>query len=224
MKKLILKKLGLTICCALLVFSFSACGKDTAEGNDETAVVSENESNSEEVTEDPENSESDTDDTEDVEEEGTAKAGAEDEEEAEDNSDAELTIIAGTDPIVLINGQKVGVGSDMNLIEDSLGNPDSKESAPGCLDGTELEYVYGGIKLCTSATDSSNTIWKIEIDNGGTLANGIGVGSSLDALKDTYGDKLEIEDEFYASYTQDNVTIGFELDNNVVAFIDLINF
>ncbi len=196
------KKLQALVCVAILVVGLTACGKQEADtGSEDKAgqIVEQT-----------------------VEQQNEA---AQSEAVKETVVETQAALPAGTlteeDFVIAINGAAVKLGDDMSILEPSLGEPDSYETAKSCMGaGEDKVYEYGGITIYTYPIDGVDIVSAIEFAGEETLSAGIGVGSTRDEVIAAYGSDCE-EDEYSMTYELGDKTLGIELDGDSVSFIEI---
>jgi len=125
------------------------------------------------------------------------------------------------DLAVIINDTTVEIGADVNDYLDALGEPDDYSYAQSCTGaGEDKVYTYGSAYIYTNPVDGEDIIYLIELEGEETTARGIHVGSTLDELTTAYGDNYTDDGAEYL-YTVDTTTIGFQLSNDEVTFIEV---
>lgn len=138
--------------------------------------------------------------------------------EAEQAQEAEVT---KEDFQIMIGETAIEIGGDMIAYQEVIGEPDSYSAAKSCLgSGEDKTFIYGETAIYTKPIDDKDKIYLIEVTGGSKLPCGIGVGSSIDEVESIFGICDDVEGTEYL-YTMDDLTIGFDMDNKIVSFIEI---
>lgn len=125
------------------------------------------------------------------------------------------------DFVVLVNGVRIELGTDINTIIDKVGEPDDYVQARSCLhDGDDKIYTYGGIVIYTYPEGKKDIVYIVEYTGEEKTPSGIGLGSTITDIEKAYGTKY-VEDAFYTTYELNpNATISFQMENQEVTYIE----
>lgn len=133
---------------------------------------------------------------------------------------AEGSVSAG-DYSVTIGGLLIPLGDDMRNYAGLLSEPDAYSAARSCTeDGDDKVYTYGGTTIYTYITNGADIISLIEITGSEYLPSGIHVGSTKEEVIAAYGSAY-IEEGTELLYEMGNKTIGLQMTDNKVSFIEL---
>lgn len=190
-------KMAILACSLLLMTAAAGCGQETTDTIEETVSVAQTET------------------TESTTEELTQETEA---TEAQVQEKAELT---AEDFQIVIGETAIEIGGDMIAYQEIIGEPDDYSAAKSCLgSGEDKTFIYGETAIYTKPIDDMDKIYLIEVTGGAKLPCGIGVGSSLEEVEAVFGACEDIEGTEYL-YTLEDKTIGFDMDKNVVSFIEI---
>lgn len=221
------KKLLAMLFSGALALCVVACGEENAvsSNSDNNSVASE-ELDNENKTEDSANKAEDKESEKEVEKEENKESdkeaeAADDEAKAEDADNSEEEEFS-LDPGVRINGTFVGINDDIVKKLNDLGSYDLYEEADSCLGaGKDKTYTYGAITICTLPDGVMDIVNRIDVEEGGVLPSGITVGTSTkDDVIEAYGNVKDGGD--YLEYVSDGILVDFELEDDVVSFVELI--
>lgn len=125
------------------------------------------------------------------------------------------------DFVVIVNDVSIGLGTDINEVIEQLGEPDDYVQARSCLhDGDDKIYTYGGIIIYTYPQGKRDIVYIVEYTGEEKTPSGIGLGSTIEDLKEAYGNEY-VDDGFYTTYELDtDATISFQLENQEVIYIE----
>lgn len=129
--------------------------------------------------------------------------------------------VTESDYAVIVKGITIPLLGDMRNYTASLGNPDDFGSAKSCTEaGDDKVYTYGGTVIYTYITNGADIISLIEITGSETLASGIHIGSTKEEVIAAYGSAYT-EEGTELLYEMGNKTIGLQMANDKVSFIEL---
>lgn len=123
--------------------------------------------------------------------------------------------------VVKVNGEEIQLGGDMIAYQETIGEADDYSAAKSCLGtGEDKTFTYGDVAIYTKPIDGMDKIYLMEITEETSVAGGISIGSSLAELQTVYGvsDDVQGIEHFY---TLDEKTIGFEIENDEITFIEI---
>lgn len=122
---------------------------------------------------------------------------------------------------VVVKGTAIPLGGDMRNYVGLLGEPDDFGSAKSCTEaGDDKVYTYGGAVIYTYITNGADIISLIEVTGGEVLPSGIHIGSTKEEVIAAYGSNYT-EDGTELLYQIGNKTIGLQMTNNKVSFMEL---
>lgn len=208
MKKKMLVLAGLLI----MAMSMTSCGNENAVSSN-TATSSDNASKQKE-------SASANEALNDINKE----TGNISEEIKDSNTSKEETFeVISLEAEVIINGQSVLLGDDMNVLSEKLGSTDfyqEVDSYSGT--GKDRIYGYGQIMINTVPDGDKDLVNLINIEKGGVLPGGIVVGTS------TREDAINTYDNITdgGSFLECKASMGiiyFELEENTVVHVEIYN-
>ncbi|MBQ7943502.1 MAG: hypothetical protein IJ326_05500 [Lachnospiraceae bacterium] len=195
-------RLQAIICASLMVLGMTGCGQQDAGGGSEDNAGAVTEQTTEATSE-------------------IVQSEAAQEAVVETQAAEAAGSLSEEDFVVDIKGVAVKLGDDMSTLEESLGEPDSYETAKSCMGaGEDKVYEYGGITVYTYPIDGVDVVSAIEFVGEETMASGIGVGSTRDEVVAAFGSDCE-EDEYGMTYELGDKTLGIELDGDSVSFIEI---
>lgn len=114
------------------------------------------------------------------------------------------------DIAVSVRGVTVAPGEIMENYVNALGEPDAYEASPSCVEvGDDKIYTYGGVTIYSCRSNGTDRINLIEIKGAETMAKGIQIGDTADAVIAAYGD----------SYTMDGNEMVYEINDRVMGFL-----
>lgn len=114
------------------------------------------------------------------------------------------------DIAVSVRGVAVAPGEIMENYVNALGEPDAYEASPSCVEvGDDKIYTYGGVTIYSCRSNGTDRINLIEIKGAETMAKGIQIGDTADAVIAAYGD----------SYTMDGNEMVYEINDRVMGFL-----
>jgi len=143
------------------------------------------------------------------------------EQEQKETVLAEEGSVEESDFAVIVKGVTIPLGGDMSNYEASLGEPDDFSSAKSCTEaGDDKVYTYGGTVIYTYVTNGADIISIIEITGSETLVSGLHIGSTKEEAIAAYGSAYTEEGAEWL-YEMGNKTIGLQMANDKVAFIEL---
>lgn len=120
------------------------------------------------------------------------------------------------------NGVQIGMHQDIKSILNQLGEPKSYLETPSCAfpDSIDKIYTYPNFTLTTYTKNGNDYIYDIYFDSGNsTTKEGISIGSSLDKIKEIYGENYTEEFGLY-TYTKDGMRLMFLTEDNIVTSIE----
>ena len=121
--------------------------------------------------------------------------------------------ISKADLAISVNGQSVGIMTEMNSVASVFGTASSVESLPSCLGQSQADdklYHYNGYTIQT-LNDGIEKIYYITIEgDGASTSKGIKIGSSTDDVKAAYGEPSAQEEWMY-TYDVDNGKFSLQL-------------
>jgi len=129
--------------------------------------------------------------------------------------------VSSEDYAAVVSGQIIPLGGDMRDYVGLLGGPDEYGSARSCTEaGEDKVYTYGGTMIYTYVTNGADIISLIEITGSESLPSGIHIGSTKEEVIAAYGSGYT-EDGTELLYETGNKTIGLQMTDNKVSFIEL---
>lgn len=219
------KKMLSFLCLSAMTLMLLACGNSSTVSDNSASVNSETSMNNAETDKCPNSLNND----ESISEEKVSDniSDKENEVSKDDNQEAEKTEessekkVISLEAEIYINGQTVALGDDMYVLSEKLGATDYYEEADSCLGaGKDRVYGYGKVTIKTMPDGDKDGVNLIDIEEGGVLASGIIVGSSTkEDVIAVYGNLTEGSD--FLEYRASNGSIFFELEGNVVKFVEI---
>lgn len=129
--------------------------------------------------------------------------------------------VSSEDYAAVVSGHIIPLGGDMRDYVGLLGGPDEYGSARSCTEaGEDKVYTYGGTMIYTYVTNGADIISLIEITGSESLPSGIHIGSTKEEVIAAYGSGYT-EDGTELLYETGNKTIGLQMTDNKVSFIEL---
>lgn len=246
-----MKKIKLVVLSIGLVVTFSGCAANEASEqvnieqemtivNDELVSTSDkvveekqvnnsiekadenSQSKMEEVSEDRESIQTDKNEVKEPEE---VEAETEVEDDTVQNSTAYTDgAVSKEDFAIQIGSVLVCTGDDINTLVEQLGTPDDFVQARSCLyDGDDKVYTYGGIAIYTYPNGAEDIVYLIEVTGSEKLLSDVGVGSTIADITQAYGNDY-VEFGTMLSYDlSETASISFQIENDVVTFIEIYN-
>lgn len=141
--------------------------------------------------------------------------------ESTEEKTVEAVEITEEDFQVIIGETTIEIGGDMIAYQEVIGEPDDYSAAKSCLGtGEDKTFVYGETAIYTKPIDGMDKIYLIEVTGGAQLPCGIAIGSSLEDVERIFGACEETEGTEYL-YSSADKTIGFDMDDGIVSFIEI---
>lgn len=114
------------------------------------------------------------------------------------------------------NGVSISIGTNIDSIVASIGEPSSKSEADSCYgEGKDYAYNYGSFTINTVPSNGVNIVNTVTVN---TTPKGVSVGQSESAIVSAYGSSGKISDYLY-SYTNGG-TLNFYLSGGVITSIE----
>lgn len=139
---------------------------------------------------------------------------------AEENTAAPISF----EPCINIKNVNIYLNDDMASLVESIGEPTDYSEAPSCLGaGLDKSYFYGPIYIETRPDGDKDLVFTIEIAEGGSLPSGVVVGTTTkEEVMDLYGENIT-DGGNYLEYVHEKGIVDFELENDIVSYIEIIN-
>lgn len=144
--------------------------------------------------------------------------------ETEDNLIYQDGIVSSEDLAIKVGDVLVNTGDDINTLLDKLGSPDDFVQARSCLyDGDDKVFTYGGIVIYTYPNGAEDIVYLIEVEGDEKLLSGIGVGSTWTDMIAAYGEEYVVYDPMVSYEISETACISFQMENNVISFVEIYN-
>ncbi len=116
----------------------------------------------------------------------------------------------------------VKIDADMADVLKALGEPLSYFEAASCaFDGLDKTYTYSGFEICTRPDGDKDYVNSIRLtDDSVTTSEGIYIGCTVEDVLEKYGDGTNTAT--LISYTDNNTTLNFILQNGIVVSIEYL--
>ncbi len=132
--------------------------------------------------------------------------------------------VSQEDFVIQIGDILIHTGDTMNALLEELGEPDDFVQARSCLyDGDDKVYTYGGITVYTYPSGEDDIVYLIEVSGEEKLLSGIGVGSTKADIASVYGDEYVEFGTMLAYDLSETASISFQMENDVITFIEIYN-
>lgn len=114
------------------------------------------------------------------------------------------------------NGVTISIGTNIDSIVASIGEPNSKTEADSCFgNGKDIAYHYSSFTINTVPSNGVNVVNTVTVNS---TPKGVSVGQSENAIVSAYGDSGKISDYLY-SFT-DGGTLNFYLSGGTITLIE----
>ncbi|MBE5876751.1 MAG: hypothetical protein E7290_07675 [Lachnospiraceae bacterium] len=145
-------------------------------------------------------------------------------EEMEENPVYKDGVVTQEDFVIQIGDVLVHTGDTMNTMLEELGEPDDFVQARSCFyDGDDKVYTYGGISIYTYPSKADDIVYLIEVSGNEKLLSGIGVGSTRADMIVAYGEEYVEFGTMLAYDLSENASISFQVENDIITFIEIYN-
>ena len=126
------------------------------------------------------------------------------------------------DFIIIINDIQIKFGEDFNLYTDKIGEPDDYTQARSCMhDGDDKIYTFGDVIVYTFPEGKKDIVYIVEYTGDTPTLSGIKAGSTKAEVISAYGNDF-VEDPMFLTYeTKEGATVSFQMENDIVTYIEL---
>lgn len=119
------------------------------------------------------------------------------------------------------NDVAMAVDADASQVVEKLGEPDSYFEYASCaFEGLDKVYTYGSFEVNTYPMEDKDCISTIIFkDDMITTKEGVGIGDSVDKMKEIYGEATEENTGMYV-YEKDNMKLNFIVQDDVIVSVE----
>ena len=119
------------------------------------------------------------------------------------------------------NDVVIEVDADASQVIEKLGEPDSYFEFASCaFEGLDKVYTYGSFEIDTYPMEEKDFISAVIFkDDVITTLEGVGIGDSIEKIKEIYGDETEEKDGMLV-YEKDGMKLCFVIKDNAVASVE----